>query len=150
MENASKALIIAGAILISILLITIGIVLIRSGQSITDTGAQQMASQNIQTFNAQFTAYAGTIKGSQVKTLLETVRANNSTDKSHQVAVYSNADASKAVNETTISSTANYSVTMYYYGDTSKTVPSAKNLIYGKNPNNTSENGYVYVIWIEK
>ena len=38
MENASKALIIAGAILISILLISIGIMLINSGREVTDTG----------------------------------------------------------------------------------------------------------------
>ena len=37
MENASKALIIAGAILIAILLITIGIVLINSGRDVTET-----------------------------------------------------------------------------------------------------------------
>ena len=37
MENASKALIIAGAILIAILLITIGIILVNSGRSVTET-----------------------------------------------------------------------------------------------------------------
>ena len=37
MENASKALIIAGAILIAILLITIGIVLVNSGRDVTET-----------------------------------------------------------------------------------------------------------------
>ena len=39
MENASKALIIAGAILIAILLITIGIILINSGRDVTETRA---------------------------------------------------------------------------------------------------------------
>ena len=37
MENASKALIIAGAILIAILLITIGIILINSARDVTET-----------------------------------------------------------------------------------------------------------------
>ena len=88
MENASKALIIAGAILIAILLITIGIVLVNSGKDITETGATQVASQNIQAFNSQFTQYEGTIKGSQVKSLIEQVRANNVNDKAHQVYVF--------------------------------------------------------------
>ena len=51
MENASKALIIAGAILISILLISIGIILINSGKDITSTGTAGMQNQKIQIFN---------------------------------------------------------------------------------------------------
>lgn len=85
MENASKALIIAGAILISILLITIGIILIRSGQNITETGTSGMNSQKIQTFNAQFTTYEGAKKGSELKGLASLVRSSNASDAAHQV-----------------------------------------------------------------
>ena len=67
MENASKALIIAGAILISILLITIGIVLINSGRDITETGTSTMQSQKIQGFNNQFVNYEGLKKGSELR-----------------------------------------------------------------------------------
>lgn len=114
MENASKALIIAGAILISILLITIGIVLINSGKDITTTGTSEMARQNIQTFNSKFTAYQGTIKGSQVTSLLETVRSCNVTDPSHTVTVYTSVSNLTANN---ISATKNYTVTLYYNGE---------------------------------
>ncbi len=140
MENASKALIIAGAILISILLITIGIVLIRSGQSITDTGASEMASQTIQTFNAQFSSYVGTVKGSQIKTLLENVRANNSTDKSHQVSVTSSTE------ESSISATKNYTVKVHYNGDGGWT-ESSKKIITPANA--VSEEGYIDKIDIQ-
>lgn len=90
MENASKALIIAGAILISILLISIGIILIRSGQDITATGTAGMQSQKIQAFNAQFTAYEGKKKGDELKGLDSLVRSSNATDAAHQVEVYIN------------------------------------------------------------
>jgi len=40
MENASKALIIAGAILISILLITLGIAMFRSSEGTTDEATE--------------------------------------------------------------------------------------------------------------
>ena len=88
MENASKALIIAGAILISILLISIGIILINSGRDITSTGTSGIQSQKIQAFNSKFTAYEGTKKGSEIRGLVGEVNASNATDSEHQVQVY--------------------------------------------------------------
>lgn len=47
MENASKALIIAGAVLISILLITVGIVLMNKSSDVSDqaaTASNQMSN----------------------------------------------------------------------------------------------------------
>ena len=78
MENASKALIIAGAILISILLISVAIMVISSTQGVQDQMGQQMDSTEKSTFNAQFTNYAGTGRSaSQVKSLYEKVIASN-------------------------------------------------------------------------
>ena len=106
MENASKALIIAGAILISILLITIGIVLINSGRDVVDTGTAGMTSQKIQTFNAQFTIYEGTRKGSELRGLQSLVNASNATDSEHQVTL-------KGWTSTLVA-TKNYTVTLTY------------------------------------
>ena len=79
MENASKALIIAGAILISILLITIGIFLINSGKDVTNSGKNAMSSSAIQAFNSQFTKYEGNNKSyNEVNQLLNTVISSNS------------------------------------------------------------------------
>ena len=87
MENASKALIIVGAILIAILLITIGIVLINSAKGITDQGVTAMSSQSIQAFNSQFTQYEGTTKSSkEILSLLDTVNSSNASH-SNQVVV---------------------------------------------------------------
>lgn len=117
MENASKALIIAGAILIAILLISIGIILVNSGKDITETGTAGMNSQKIQTFNSKFTAYEGTKTGAEVRSLISAVQASNATDDAHQVTVFSNA---KKPGNTVItvssgfSSTQKYKITLNY------------------------------------
>lgn len=46
MENASKALIIAGAILISILLISLGIIMFNSSKSTTDQASKAGTAMN--------------------------------------------------------------------------------------------------------
>ena len=86
MENASKALIIAGAILISILLISIGIMLINSGREVSETGTASMGSYKIQSFNSNFTFYEGDKKGSEIKNIISTVAASNQTDE-HKVKI---------------------------------------------------------------
>ena len=143
MENASKALIIAGAILISILLITIGIVLINSGRNVTTQGTAQMASQTIQAFNSKFTQYEGTIEGSHVRDLLATARSNNATDKAHPVVV--NAGAA-TLTEATINNTKKYKVTLHYSTGTATT---ATNALVGTSPV-TSEEGYIDLITVSE
>lgn len=77
MENASKALIIAGAILLSILIIGVGIFIFTSSQGMIDESLQSMSTQEVQAFNSQFTSYQGDeLTGSNVKALL-TVLAGN-------------------------------------------------------------------------
>ena len=80
MENASKALVIAGAILISILIIGLG-VFIYNGASKTVKQAN-LNSQEAQAQNTQFEAYFGDhVSATQVKQLLSLVRSNNITAK---------------------------------------------------------------------
>ena len=78
MENASKALIIAGAILLAILLISLGIMIFTQAQD-TVSGSG-MSEAEITAFNQKFTKYEGTVKGSMVKSLIQEVLANNSND----------------------------------------------------------------------
>ena len=106
MENASKALIIAGAILISILLISIGIILINSGRDITSTGTSGVQSQKIQAFNSKFTAYEGTKKGSELAGLAGEVNASNATDSEHHVEL--------TLPTSPLTATKNYEVTLVY------------------------------------
>lgn len=77
MENASKALIIAGAILISILLISIGIMVIQSAQGVVDSAGSSMDAQTKQAFNAQFSNYSGTQRGSSIRAMINAVIASN-------------------------------------------------------------------------
>ena len=76
MENASKALIIAGAILISIVLITLGVVILGQGQEVVNSS--NMDAQAISSFNSQFTQYEGdSVTGSRVNTLINAVISSN-------------------------------------------------------------------------
>ena len=78
MENASKALIIAGAILISILIIGLGVYFYNMAANAGKT--QDLDLQAAEAHNQQFTAYFGERKSANdVKTLMSTVRGNNIT-----------------------------------------------------------------------
>ena len=65
MENASKALIIAGAILLSILIIALGVFVFNQAKSaVGNTG---LSDQEVAAFNSKFDSYEGNQKGSSVK-----------------------------------------------------------------------------------
>lgn len=79
MENATKALLIAAAILIAIVLISIGVYVLSIGQNAM-SGAD-MTEQEIATFNAKFNSYEGTnVMGSKVNALIQAVATNNVTE----------------------------------------------------------------------
>ena len=80
MENASKALIIAGAILISIVLIAVGVMVVNGANGAIDTAIGQMSDSEKTIFNQKFESYEGNQKGSSVKSLLSAIEANNSND----------------------------------------------------------------------
>lgn len=77
MENASKALLIAGAVLIVIVLISIGMMIVQQSQGVGDQVAEISSNQATTSFNSTFTKYQGSQKGSSIKTLLEEVSTNN-------------------------------------------------------------------------
>ena len=79
MENASKALIIAGAILLSILIIAIGMYVYNSAQSTINDSLTQMSTSEKNAFNSAFTGYQGNQTGSQVKNLLGDLITNSAT-----------------------------------------------------------------------
>ena len=80
MENASKALLIAGAILLVIAIIAVGMYVFNMASGVTQGTAQQMDAMEIQAFNSQFESYAGDkVGGTEVKALISRVIANNST-----------------------------------------------------------------------
>jgi hypothetical protein len=76
MENASKALIIAGAILLSILLISLGIMIYNQAAGVINNNS--LSEVEIATFNSKFTQYEGeNVRGSSVNALLDAVMSNN-------------------------------------------------------------------------
>ena len=78
MENASKALIIAGAILISILIISLGVLVYNQASSTVNKA--NLNSQEAQAQNSKFESYFGTdVTATEVKNLLSEVRTNNLT-----------------------------------------------------------------------
>ena len=89
MENASKALIIAGAILLSILIISLGIMIFTQASSVVDNNAMDEVA--VTTFNEKFRQYEGNnVRGANVNALLQRVIQNNlsnSGDTSKQIKV---------------------------------------------------------------
>ena len=99
MENASKALIIAGAILISILLISIGIMVINSAQGLTETASKSMDKQTLDAFNAQFTAFEGdNVRGAVVRDLYTTAITSNASYAEYPVTINGSAPTNDARN----------------------------------------------------
>lgn len=81
MENASKALIIAGAILLSILIIAIGMYIYNSSQNSIYQAADQISTQERDAFNSQWTTYEGEQPGSNVKSLIGKLISNAKTNE---------------------------------------------------------------------
>ena len=78
MENATKALLIAAAVLVAILIISLGLAVYNKASSATDSA--DLSSTEIQAQNEKFLRYEGTSKrGSEVNALLETVLNSNLT-----------------------------------------------------------------------
>ena len=78
MENASKALLIAGSVLIVILLIAFGMKIFNSSSGTADNVGDVMKTTEMATFNSKFTAYVGNNESkAEVVSLLNTVISNN-------------------------------------------------------------------------
>lgn len=111
MENASKALIIAGAILISILLISIGVLVINATNKATEGVAGKTSAMEIQNFNATFVNYEGEVTASQAKTLVSEVKASNA---ANGVSAEGDVKYIKLTAPTTFSNSKRYDVTLKY------------------------------------
>jgi len=78
MENASKALIIAGAIILGILIIGLGMAVFNQAREAM--AGTNLDSEKAQAFNSKFMEYTGAnVTGTQVKNLIDLVISNNNT-----------------------------------------------------------------------
>lgn len=78
MDNASKALIMAGAILISIAIVSVGVFLLSSIDSQKESSLKRMDAFTMQEANTSIGQYAGTrVRGTTVKQLIENIATLN-------------------------------------------------------------------------
>ena len=113
MENASKALIIAGAILLAIAIISLGLIVVNNTRGVADSA--NLSEQEIQAFNAKFTPYEGSNKtGTQVKTLLQAVIASNQANGTSKQIAITGTQTTDATNTTNIKNGGTYTVKLSY------------------------------------
>lgn len=88
MDNAVKALIIAGAVLIAILLIGVGITIFNSASKPLDQGQRQADRQEVEMFNNSISSSLGQgISGNQVKTLVSAITSSNGQNTEHPITI---------------------------------------------------------------
>ena len=88
MENASKALIIAGAILLAILIISLGIMIYNQAAGVVNNNS--MTEAEVNSFNQKFEQYIGNnVRGANVNSLVSAVNTNNMStdDESERVTI---------------------------------------------------------------
>ena len=123
MENASKALIIAGAILLAILLITLGILVYNQAAGVINSNA--MSDVEIQQFNQKFLQYEGDRqRGVTVRSLIQTVLANNMSadDADRKIEIVGDVelgedDASAEAATSSVNTGGTYTITCLYSED---------------------------------
>lgn len=118
MENASKALLIAGAILIVILLIAVGMMVYQGAQGSINKAIGSMSSTEKDIHNKQFESYMGQkVSGSNVKSLLSKIITNNADDNNVAVEVYEGNNkktADSLMNSITTAASTTYKVESEY------------------------------------
>ena len=115
MENASKALIIAGAILLAILLISLGIFIFNQAQDTVNNSG--MTQAEITAYNNKFLKYEGEQPGSVVKSMINEALASNSDESLPDVKIYTGTSASKGTEIKTtsgINNASTYTVELGY------------------------------------
>ena len=116
MENASKELIISGAILLAILLISLGIMIFNQAQDTVNNSG--MSQAEITAFNNKFLKYEGTKKGSEVKSLINEVISSNSdsnnAERKVKVQGGGNAQATDTPTTAGVDTAKSYSVILSY------------------------------------
>ena len=91
MENASKALIIAGSIILAVLIIVLGMYFYNQAVGIGKN--INMTEYEIQSYNSKFINYEGKVSGTKTRELCDVIKQHNlanSTNKGTGIVVYYN------------------------------------------------------------
>lgn len=113
MDNASKALIMAGAVLISIALVGVGVYIFSSTNTMVGGANKQLDDAAAQMTNSTLGQYAGSkVRGSTVKQLFEKARISNvnETLPTEITVKLDNKDITKSLSSTDVVDTKYYDV----------------------------------------
>lgn len=103
MDNASKALIIAGAILIAVMLVSLGVMLYNTASGVAEGTIGTVEALGVEGFNAQFNQYMGSGKKASVtQGLIDKVIANNANGETTISVTYNGTTASTSTALTNI------------------------------------------------
>lgn len=81
MENATKALLIAAAVLVAIIIISLGVYVVSLAQNQMKGAESGLNDVEIQSFNSTYKSYEGTsVSGTKVKALVDAVYNHNLTE----------------------------------------------------------------------
>jgi hypothetical protein len=127
MDNASKALVMAGAILIAVMLISLGVLLFNQGQNTAQQAGHLMDSTAIAAYNRQYTIYEGNKRtAADAITLIGLVKANA---KNSQI-VYDygqvSLDTDGKTETSDINQQKNYTITVTEYSSVNGAVTKVK------------------------
>lgn len=157
MGNASKSLIISGAILLSILIISLGVfVYNNSVGSTSDSIDNAELEMQLMQFNKQYEMYEGTQSGSSVKQLLNMASQNNQElykdDQYTDLCVCIKSNSKKVLSKVTKSSV-KYALTQRSYGVKYPSNIKEISSYLGANDKYNIEfkynqYGYIWEIWI--
>lgn len=111
MENATKALLIAAAVLVVIILIAFGMRILNTSSGTQDQADATMNSSKAQAFNQRFESYRGTrVNGTTVRNLITAITQNNVSDPTHAITCATTIDS--------IDDSKTYTVTFSYSSGT--------------------------------
>jgi len=78
MENATKGLLIAAAVLIVILIISLSLMVLNPGNRIAGEASKTFDELTVSAFNARYSSYEGdSVRGNQVRELIDKIIINN-------------------------------------------------------------------------
>ena len=136
MDNASKALVMAGAILIAVMLISLGVLLFNQGQNIAQTAGNGLTQYTINSHNNQFTKYftgsGDSLTGAEVNSLCGEVRTYNSQNEltgTYGTIFDAATGNSQAKFNQTYSNSKRYTVTGGYYENSSEFAGCVKYIV---------------------
>ncbi len=87
MDNATKALIVAGVIIVCVLIVAVGMYVYKTSASSIEDTMSTMSTHEIESYNSKYTMYEGEQSGSNVKSLVGILISNvkNSSNEKNKI-----------------------------------------------------------------